>query len=349
MRALGAPEQVFQGRHQLVGVGGATVQRLASRERQQPVGEGGGAMCGGHGGIGKTADIVAASGGNVTLHQVEAADDAGEHVVEVMGDTAGELADRFHLLRMAQGIFGTLALEHLVLQALVGFGQRLGALGHAFFKVLVEVAQGFFGELAFGLVDHEDVETIHRAVTAKPRQVLHQRMAGAAVAMRRHRHEAARLALERGGDLVCAPGIHLVAEHFADGLAVQLLGRFAIPLEVSAVVEAKALFVVNVADQHRHGVDDQLQLGLALAQGLLGVFALGEVQRGAEEPRRPALLILVAAATGEHPAHLAIGLLQAVFLGVLGAMGDAMLDAARHCAPVFGMHAVQVGADGQQA
>lgn len=56
---------------------------------------------------------------------------------------------------MAQCVFGALTLEHLVLQALVGLGQCLGALGHAFFKVFVEVAQGFFGEFAFGLIDHK--------------------------------------------------------------------------------------------------------------------------------------------------------------------------------------------------
>ena len=53
---------------------------------------------------------------------------------------------------MAQGVFGAFAFKHLVLQALVGFSQRLSALGHTFFEVLVEVAQGFFGEW---LQDHD--------------------------------------------------------------------------------------------------------------------------------------------------------------------------------------------------
>ncbi len=233
-----------------------------------------------HGGIGKTADFLTAPGGDIALHQVEAADNPGEHVVEVVGNTACELAHGFHFLRMAQCVFGALTFVHFVLQALVGFGQRLGALGHAFFEVLVEMAQGFFGEFAFGLIDHKNVKAIDRAVIAEARQVLHQRMARPPVAMRCDRQETARLALERRGDLVCAPGIHLIAQHFTDGLAVQLLRRHAVPLEIGTIVQAKTLFVVDVTDQHRHGVDDQLQFGLALAQGLFGVLALGEVQRG---------------------------------------------------------------------
>lgn len=148
------------------------------------MGEGGRALGRGHRGLGEAADLGAAIVIDVALHQLQAADDAGEHVVEVVGDTAGELAHGFHLLRMAQGVFGALALEHLTLQALVGGGQRLGALGHPFFQGFVEVAQGFLGLFALGFVDHEDVETIDRAVGAVARQVLHQRMPRAPVAVR---------------------------------------------------------------------------------------------------------------------------------------------------------------------
>ena len=151
------------------------------------------------------------------------------------------------------------------------------------------------------------------------------------------------------GDVLGAQGIGLVAQHFTDGVAVELLGRQAVPVQVGGVVQAKALLAVDVADQDRHGVDDQLQLGLALAQGLLGVLALGQVQGGAEEADRPAVVILVATAAGKHPAQLAIGLQQAVFLGVFGAVGDAVLDAAGDHGAVFGVHAVQVFADRQLA
>jgi hypothetical protein len=121
--ALGAAEQVFQRMNQFVDVQGLAIQRLPPGERQQAMGQGGRAVGRGHRRVGETADLLGAAVGDVALHQVEAADDPGEHVVEVMGDAAGELAHRFHFLRMAQGIFGALAFEHLVLQALVGLGQ----------------------------------------------------------------------------------------------------------------------------------------------------------------------------------------------------------------------------------
>ncbi|MNE67971.1 hypothetical protein D3C80_1636100 [compost metagenome] len=60
-------------------------------------------------------------------------------------------------------------------------------------------------------------------------------------------------------------------------------------------------------------------------------------------------MILVAASPGKHPAHLAIGLQQPVFLGVLGAVGDAVLDAAGDQGTVFGVYAVQVLTDRQLA
>ncbi|MNS15007.1 hypothetical protein D3C72_466350 [compost metagenome] len=101
-----------------------------------------------------------------------------------MGDTAGELADSLHLLRVAQGIFGALAFEHLVLQTLVGLGQLFGAGADPFFQGFVEIAQGFFGFLALGLIDHKDIETTDRAVGGVTRQVIHQRVAIAAIAVR---------------------------------------------------------------------------------------------------------------------------------------------------------------------
>jgi hypothetical protein len=47
-------------------------------------------------------------------------------------------------------IFGALAFEHLVLQALVGLGQLFGAGADPFFQGFVEITQGFFGFFALG-------------------------------------------------------------------------------------------------------------------------------------------------------------------------------------------------------
>ncbi|RMS09302.1 hypothetical protein ALP75_204326 [Pseudomonas syringae pv. actinidiae] len=38
-------------------------------------------------------------------YQFQAADDAGQHVVEVMGNPAGQLTDGFHFLRLAENVF----------------------------------------------------------------------------------------------------------------------------------------------------------------------------------------------------------------------------------------------------
>jgi hypothetical protein len=78
------------------------------------------------------------------------------------------------------------------------------------------------------------------------------------------------------------------------------------------------------------------------AQGLLGVLAFGQVQGGAKKADRPAMVVLVAAPAGKHPAQLAVGLQQTIFLGVLGAMGDAVLDATGDQRTVFRVHGVQV-------
>ena len=57
--------------------------------------------------------------------KVEAADDDGEQIVEIMGDAAGQLADRVHLLRLDDGV--TRGVERLLRFA--PFGQVAGDLG----------------------------------------------------------------------------------------------------------------------------------------------------------------------------------------------------------------------------
>src|SRR3546814_13426417 len=42
------------------------------------------------------------SGRNEPLREFEPADDDREHIVEIMGDTTGQLTDGFHLLRLAK-------------------------------------------------------------------------------------------------------------------------------------------------------------------------------------------------------------------------------------------------------
>ena len=53
---------------------------------------------------------------------VRAHDDA-EHIVEIVGDAAGELAERLHFLRLAELVFHLLAPVHLLEQLIVGHKQ----------------------------------------------------------------------------------------------------------------------------------------------------------------------------------------------------------------------------------
>ena len=68
------------------------------------------------------------------LHQVEGADDAGQQVVEVVGDAAGELADGLHLLRLAQQVFDRPLLRDVAADDVeqLAFGHRVPHHGQAF-------------------------------------------------------------------------------------------------------------------------------------------------------------------------------------------------------------------------
>jgi hypothetical protein len=100
------------------------------------MGEGGGALGRALRGGNVAVDLGGTALTQPDLQQVQRADDAGQEVVEVVRDAAGELADGFHLLRLAQGFFGVLA-----------FGNGLG---HARFQRFVHALHGLVGLLARG-------------------------------------------------------------------------------------------------------------------------------------------------------------------------------------------------------
>ena len=60
---------------------------------------------------------------------LEPADHRGQQIVEIVGDAAGQLADRLHLLRLAQRLLGPLALADLGLEPVERGAQIGGALG----------------------------------------------------------------------------------------------------------------------------------------------------------------------------------------------------------------------------
>nr|GFA26693.1 hypothetical protein [Tanacetum cinerariifolium] len=91
-RADGGGDQLAHARHQPVDVGRFGVQRLTSRERQQPLGE---QRCAGGrivGGIDVAIQSVHPAVGDAPLDHFQAAEDAGEQVVEVVSDAAGNCA-----------------------------------------------------------------------------------------------------------------------------------------------------------------------------------------------------------------------------------------------------------------
>ncbi len=53
-------------------------------------------------------------------HQIERTDDDAQQVVEIVRDAAGELPDRFHLLRLDQARLRALAFGDLSGEAVVG-------------------------------------------------------------------------------------------------------------------------------------------------------------------------------------------------------------------------------------
>ena len=92
-------------------------QRLGAGERQQAAGQSGGAGRAFHR-IVEVVEDFAARAVEPAPGEVDAADHDRQHIVEVVRDAAGELADRLHLLDLAELGLGRLALFGFGLQRL---------------------------------------------------------------------------------------------------------------------------------------------------------------------------------------------------------------------------------------
>ena len=121
-------EQVGHAGDQLAAVDPLGQQRLGAGERQQPPGQRRGAGRALHG-VGEVGHDLALGPVQAAAGEVDAADHHRQHVVEVVGDAAGQLADRFHLLDLAELRLGELPLDRFGAQRLVGVLQLLRALG----------------------------------------------------------------------------------------------------------------------------------------------------------------------------------------------------------------------------
>ena len=124
------PQHILHAGDQTADIDRRHVERLAARESEQALGQRRGALGGGHGGVDIARDAVGAPGRQMALQQVERPDHAGQHIVEVMRDAAGQLAHRLHLLRLTQRLLGGEQLARTLLdplfQAGVEFGERRG-------------------------------------------------------------------------------------------------------------------------------------------------------------------------------------------------------------------------------
>ena len=62
--------------------------------------------------------------------KVNSANNHRQHIVEVVGNTTGQLSNGFHLLNLTKLRFGGLTFKGFSFQGLVGFPQFLGSLAH---------------------------------------------------------------------------------------------------------------------------------------------------------------------------------------------------------------------------
>ncbi|MNP28596.1 hypothetical protein D3C76_1215700 [compost metagenome] len=123
----------------LVDVHGAGIERLLPGESQKAMGQGRRAHGRAQRCIGVKLDFVQPGLGHPFLNQLQAGDDAGQQIVEIVGDTARELAQCIHFLHLEQLRFsahplchflgqlggGVVELRQLLLFALALFGDIL--------------------------------------------------------------------------------------------------------------------------------------------------------------------------------------------------------------------------------
>ena len=89
------------------------IERLPARKSEQPMRERRRTPCRALRGRDITVDLVQPALAEAGLQQLERAHDAGQQIVEVVRDAAGQLADRLHLLALAQRRLVTQLLGHV--------------------------------------------------------------------------------------------------------------------------------------------------------------------------------------------------------------------------------------------
>ena len=182
-------------------------ERLPSSESQQLRGEFRAARDGGDRRL--QALVGARIAGDVAAKQLQIAADDLQDVVEVVRDAAGELADRLHLLRLAQLRLG-----------LGAFGDRAG---DALLQQRVGLPQNLFGFLAVGDVDDRADVSEKFAIVAEARSGGAQRPAIAVVGAPQPVFDPERIARGVGFDKGALPALAVVGMHGLPGAGAERL------------------------------------------------------------------------------------------------------------------------------
>ena len=119
-------------------IGGAQVQALVARKRQQLAGQLAAAFAGAAGDLGLAFGVLVL---RQVQDQVHAALDHVEQVVEIMRDAARQAPHRLHLLQLHHGQLHPLALDDFIHQAVIRLRQRARAFLDARFQRLVQLQQ----------------------------------------------------------------------------------------------------------------------------------------------------------------------------------------------------------------
>ena len=134
-------QQLGHAPDQAVDVDRLGLELLDARKRQQLRGQLGAALGGLEGVLGQARD---ARIGGARPDQVEIADHRGEQIVEIVRQPAGQLPDRFHLLRLHQRRLGLPALGDFLAQPRIGLDQLNYAILHPLFQRRIERPQRVF-------------------------------------------------------------------------------------------------------------------------------------------------------------------------------------------------------------
>jgi hypothetical protein len=110
LRPDGAAKQFLHAADQVDDVGRLGIECLAAGEGQQALRQRGGTAAGTLRRGDEAAKVVEASPVDADLDELQIAHHAGQEVVEVVRQPAGQLADRLHLLTLAQHLLAVLLL-----------------------------------------------------------------------------------------------------------------------------------------------------------------------------------------------------------------------------------------------